>query len=295
MKKRKYSGIYRIRNISNNHSYIGQSYDLNKRKTSHFSTLKKNIHFNAYLQNAFNKYGENNFVFEILLICEKEKEILTYYEQWYIDILHPEYNIRPICANSNLGVKYSEESKKKMSEWQKGEKSPLYGKHLTEEHKEKISQANSGENNYLFGKHMSEETKIKLSEALKGRPCSDDTRKKRSDSLSGEKNPNFGKHISEKAKKKMSEAKMGEKNPNFGKPFSEDRKNKISNSLISKKQNMNSSSKHVGICYVKRFSKWSVRITHNRKRISLGYYDNEEDAIVAYENKWNELYGKEES
>ena len=53
----------------------------------------------------------------------------------------------------------------RMSEAQKGEKHPMYGKHHTEETKKKISENLKGENNHFYGKHHTEETKKKISEA----------------------------------------------------------------------------------------------------------------------------------
>lgn len=77
------SGVYQIRNLITNDIYIGQSINLNRRKQHHLSSLKHSKHKSTYLQNAFNKYGEENFVFEILLICEPFE--LTYYEQKLVE------------------------------------------------------------------------------------------------------------------------------------------------------------------------------------------------------------------
>ena len=44
------------------------------------------------------------------------------------------------------------------------------GKHHSEETRKKMSEANKGENNPMFGKHHSEETRKKMSEALKSKP-----------------------------------------------------------------------------------------------------------------------------
>lgn len=54
----------------------------------------------------------------------------------------------------------SEETRKKMSDAQKGDKNPMFGKHLSAETRKKIAEAN---------KHRSEETIKKLSEARKGK------------------------------------------------------------------------------------------------------------------------------
>ena len=50
-------GVYQIKNLINGKLYIGSSIDVDKRLKSHFSALDKGCHNNAYLQNAWNKYG----------------------------------------------------------------------------------------------------------------------------------------------------------------------------------------------------------------------------------------------
>ena len=70
-----------------------------------------------------------------------------------------------IHANGRI---LSEETKRKLSEAQKGENHPLYGKHHSEETKKKMSEAHKGEKNVMYGKHLSSEAKKKLSEISKG-------------------------------------------------------------------------------------------------------------------------------
>jgi group I intron endonuclease len=106
------SGIYQIRNLINNKIYVGSSINLKNRKNTHFHKLRKNSHSNLHLQNAWNKYGENNFIFEILEECKED--FLLAEEQKYIEKIKPEYNIRKI-AESNFGLKHSKESIEKMS------------------------------------------------------------------------------------------------------------------------------------------------------------------------------------
>lgn len=60
------SGIYMIINNINLKVYIGSAKCIRKRKHEHFNSLRKNKHYNKYLQASFNKYGENNFSFVIL-------------------------------------------------------------------------------------------------------------------------------------------------------------------------------------------------------------------------------------
>jgi group I intron endonuclease len=104
MKKDKLNcGIYRIRNKINNNCYIGQSTMLDQRKWYHFSCLKYNKSRHPILQNAVNKYGIKNFIFEILLFCDKEN--LTYFEQICVNKFKPKYNYLKECVNSPLGSK----------------------------------------------------------------------------------------------------------------------------------------------------------------------------------------------
>lgn len=80
---KKQCGIYQIRNLINNKVYIGSSTRLLEREGEHFLSLKNGNHHSNYLQNAFNKYGINSFVFEVIEKCEEE--ILFEREQFYMD------------------------------------------------------------------------------------------------------------------------------------------------------------------------------------------------------------------
>ena len=60
------AGIYRIINSSNGKCYVGSSIDINRRRLEHFSTLSHNRHVNNHLQNAYNKYGKDSFIFEVI-------------------------------------------------------------------------------------------------------------------------------------------------------------------------------------------------------------------------------------
>ena len=56
--------IYRITNKVTGQHYIGQTVDINRRKRTHFNSLKRQDHDNPKLQASWNKYGEDNFEFE---------------------------------------------------------------------------------------------------------------------------------------------------------------------------------------------------------------------------------------
>jgi group I intron endonuclease len=130
-------GIYQIRNIVNGNRYIGQTRNLKIRKKEHFCRLRKGNHHNLYLQRSFNKYGENNFVFEIILICDVEN--LTYYEQLIVDTLNPEYNICKICVKSRLGTGSVKGKIKENRVFKSKYPNPNRGFPLPEETKRKMS------------------------------------------------------------------------------------------------------------------------------------------------------------
>ena len=75
-------GIYFISNKVNNKIYVGQSVNIERRWKQHKRELKNNIHENGRLQNAWNKYGEENFEFSICSECKEEQ--LNTLEQYYI-------------------------------------------------------------------------------------------------------------------------------------------------------------------------------------------------------------------
>jgi len=64
------SGIYKIKNKTNNKVYIGSSINLKDREYKHFWMMKKNIHDNLFLQNSFNRDGIENFIFEVIDYCD---------------------------------------------------------------------------------------------------------------------------------------------------------------------------------------------------------------------------------
>ena len=82
-KKCQKCGIYQIRNKVDNKIYIGSSKELKIRKSKHFRMLKDGKHDNKHLQRAFNKYGESNFVFEIVELCDENEQFVL--EQYWID------------------------------------------------------------------------------------------------------------------------------------------------------------------------------------------------------------------
>lgn len=82
------SGIYRF--WCNEHSYIGSAKDFKHRLSTHINTMIKGTHHNHTVQNVFNKYGLDLFIFEILEYCSVENLLVR--ETYYIQTLKPDMN-----------------------------------------------------------------------------------------------------------------------------------------------------------------------------------------------------------
>lgn len=84
----KSSGIYQIRNLNNGRIYIGSAKEFKSRLTCHTKTLRKGTHHNKFLQNDWNKCGEDSFIFEVLEVVEGEQSERLLVEQTYLDTYH---------------------------------------------------------------------------------------------------------------------------------------------------------------------------------------------------------------
>jgi len=198
------TGIYEIRNSINNKKYIGSACRIDHRWHNHKSLLKKNAHHSRYLQNSWNKYGENVFIFRVLLFCDKQNNI--FYEQICIDKFRPEYNINP-TAESSLGSKASEETKKKMSIARRNRPpcSEETRKKMSETLKKQLAENPDRPRFRLgsksrLGQHPNEETRKKMSSWQKGRKLSELTKEKIGITMSKRK-ITWGDKISESKKK----------------------------------------------------------------------------------------------
>lgn len=141
--------IYSIFNKVTFLRYIGLSVSIKRRFNEHKRSLNKGVHINTHLQNAWNKYGEENFIFQLFEVCDVE--MLNEREQFYISLFMSNnkyfgYNL----TSGGKSTQMSEETKKKMSISQTGKK-----RNFTLEHKANISKS-------LMGKKLSEERKNKL-------------------------------------------------------------------------------------------------------------------------------------
>ena len=95
-------GIYKIVNKKNGMFYLGGSKNIKKRWDQHKYELSKNKHHSAHLQRAWNKYGRNSFVFEIIETTTEKSLIKK--EQYYLDKLKPwENNIGYNLSKTSSG------------------------------------------------------------------------------------------------------------------------------------------------------------------------------------------------
>ena len=114
------AGIYRWTNLKSGKIYIGSSANLAKRFSSYFSIrflTRESLKYKSVIYFALLKYGHSAFRLDILEYCDP-KELLAR-EQFYLDLLKPQYNILKI-AGSLTGYLHSEETKKKLSDIFKG-------------------------------------------------------------------------------------------------------------------------------------------------------------------------------
>lgn len=105
----KLCGIYRIVNTQNDKKYIGSSNDIKVRWRNHRYQLNNKKHPNKHLQGAWNKYGKSNFIFEIICLCDVND--LSSKEQFYIDEMHPEYNMSKYTESPMRGRTHTEETR----------------------------------------------------------------------------------------------------------------------------------------------------------------------------------------
>ena len=183
-------GIYKIQNVVNGKCYIGSAKSFRTRFRKHKNVLVKNAHHSIKLQRAWNKHGEDAFIFQPIIFCEPKN--LLFYEQQAIDAYNSYcdgYNAT-IKANSALGVKRSDETKAKISVSKAGIK-------LSTEHKKAISDGNKG-------KKRSDETKEKIRTVNTGV-------KKSKSHIENIRKANLGKKYNDETKAKISASLIGNK------------------------------------------------------------------------------------
>ena len=134
----------------NNKYYIGSAQSFERRTWQHKYELGKGTHKNPHIQAAWNKYGVDAFVFEILeVIPEGENQLIWENKYLHVHVGKPEcYNINTDAIGMRTGILHSEESKAKVS-------ANRVGKHAGAEH-------------YRYGEVVSEEVRKKIGDAQRG-------------------------------------------------------------------------------------------------------------------------------
>jgi group I intron endonuclease len=111
-------GVYTITCKANGCVYIGQSLDVEHRFLQHKSKLRRDSHSNHHLQAAWNKYGEESFVFAVHE-WESDSEACDALEQKAVDFYRKSgvalFNIRPASA-TNRGVRFSEQTRQRIGD-----------------------------------------------------------------------------------------------------------------------------------------------------------------------------------
>jgi group I intron endonuclease len=120
------SGIYKITSITNGKIYIGCASNVRTRINGHLYNLRREKHNNIYLQRAWTKYGEKNFVFEIIEKCDiNDLHVREHYWVNKFNCLNKliGYNLKP--TDPNGCSLHSEETKEKLRIANKGKKPSL--------------------------------------------------------------------------------------------------------------------------------------------------------------------------
>jgi len=141
-------GIYKLHWLESGYFYIGQSIDIQNRFNRHKHLMINNKNKSGFIQGVYNKYGMPSF--EILEECLYDD--LNSREQYYLDLNFDDDKCCNLNRNavSSKGHKYSKETIERIKmlrvgSQKKGKENPNYGRKASIESRKKMSEAQKGE------------------------------------------------------------------------------------------------------------------------------------------------------
>jgi group I intron endonuclease len=164
--------IYRITNMANDKFYIGSAESFERRRWQHVYALKRGEHKNPHLQAAWNKYGEEMFVFEVLETVANSEAVFDAENRYLHQFVGRSdcYNINIDAHKPRLGKTHTPETKAKIRANRiapTGEAHYRYGKTVAPEVRSKISATQAGRPNPRKGLKMSEQGRANVAAAVK--------------------------------------------------------------------------------------------------------------------------------
>ncbi len=158
-------GIYKISNLVSGRVYVGQTKErFQRRYWLHQWELRNGCHDNKYLQNAWNKYGEDNFTFEVIEILPREE--IDERERYWIAYYRENggcYCIQDGGQPTNIGRYVSPEARKRVGEMNRQR---MLGSKLSEKTKQKMSEIRTGKHPIRKNDLMTEDEARTVKEML---------------------------------------------------------------------------------------------------------------------------------
>lgn len=149
--------IYQIRNLTNNKKYYGKTNNFKRRKSTHITELNKGTHHCIFLQRAWNKYGSDNFVFEIIKDDLTEEEASEFEYNIINETYDENYNTSRYSDGGDL-ISYNPNRDSIVEKISKAVKSRFEDNELRKRYSDMFSE----KNNPMFGRHHDEKTRQKM-------------------------------------------------------------------------------------------------------------------------------------
>ena len=156
--------IYKIINTVNGKFYVGSTTNTRERFRTHRHRLRGNKHHASHLQAAWNKYGEEAFVFHVIQEVPEGASLQAAEDVWLA-----EHVGKPYCYNKS---RYSDTPMRGI----KKEDHPCYGREKSDEERARISEglkasyAADPSSHPRLGKQHSDETKEGIRQAKLANP-----------------------------------------------------------------------------------------------------------------------------